>query len=217
MSNISKGMILYDNWCDMVNKYYDQGDEAAAKDLLFGIMRLYSTGELIDLGRVDLNMMLEYTIRSGIESQIRHYEEGKKGGRPSKISAKDNALIAQNKELGKTAKQIAEEFCVSDDTIRRSDGWRNPQNYTQKDTQNAKPYAPQKQNQEKEKEKEKEEERILLNKERANQLKEEFCADGYSTKLDTWLKVDDTATRQRLYTLGYNDTDIDYVFSNIIE
>lgn len=52
---------------------------------------------------------------------------------------------------------------------------------------------------------------------RAQQLKEEFCADGYSTKLDTWLKVDDTATRQRLYTLGYNDTDIDYVFSNIIE
>lgn len=52
---------------------------------------------------------------------------------------------------------------------------------------------------------------------RANQLKEEFCADGYSTKLNTWLKVDDTATRQRLYTLGYNDTDIDYVFSNIIE
>lgn len=48
------------------------------------------------------------------------------GGRPTKLTADDNALIAQSHLTRQSAKQIAAYFGVSDDTIRRSDGWEKP-------------------------------------------------------------------------------------------
>ena len=31
----NKGLIFYDNWCDMLNDYYDSGDTQAAQELAF--------------------------------------------------------------------------------------------------------------------------------------------------------------------------------------
>lgn len=127
------------------------------------IIRYATRGEIRDLGNKHLQRMFEACLTSGIDAAAKHYDNGSRGGRPSKLTVDDNALIARYRSDGQNAKQIAAHFEVSDDTIRRSDGWQNPQKYTQ----NAKPYAPQKytqpQNQEEEEKEEEEEERFAAN------------------------------------------------------
>lgn len=112
-----KGMIFYDNWCDLVNEYYDDGDKDTAMKLAFAIIRLYSTGELIDVNDKSLNRMIEYTIMPGIESQIKNYLDGSKGGRPSvEITAE---AIIEAKAQGKTWRNAAELLGISEDTLRK--------------------------------------------------------------------------------------------------
>ena len=157
---------FYYNWAELINEYIDEDkDEETARILAVAIIRYATRGEIRDLGNKHLQRMFEACLTSGIDAAAKHYDNGSRGGRPSKLTMDDNALIARYRSDGQNAKQIAAHFEVSDDTIRRSDGWQNPQKYTQ----NAKPYAPQKytqpQNQE-EKEKEEEEE------------KEKFAANG---------------------------------------
>ena len=157
---------FYYNWAELINEYIDENkDEETARTLAIAIIRYATRGEIRDLGNKHLQRMFEACLTSGIDAAAKHYDNGSRGGRPSKLTMDDNALIARYRSDGQNAKQIAAHFEVSDDTIRRSDGWQNPQKYTQ----NAKPYAPQKytqpQNQE-EKEKEEEEE------------KEKFAANG---------------------------------------
>ena len=151
---------FYLNWADMINEYMDEdGDVETAKLLALAIVRYATVGEIMDLGDRHLQRMFESCLTVGLDTAAKHYADGQRGGRPTKLTAEDNTFIAQAHLTGQTAKQIAASFGVSDDTIRRSDGWKNPQKYTQNYTQNAKPSAPQKythtQNQ-KEKEEEKE-------------------------------------------------------------
>lgn len=220
----SKGFIFYDNWCDMINEYYDNGDQEAAYLLSFAITRLYSTGELVELPRKDLNMMLKYSINSGIESQIRNYAAGNKGGRPSKLTSQDQLTIATSKTLGKTAKQIAEDFCVSADTIRRSDGWINSQKYAQNSMQNsmqnAKPLGTQKQNQEEEEEKEEEKkkEEKELTTERIAYLESRFLEDGADLEQNRyWLSDDKQEAFNELIEMGFNSKEANYVINHILK
>lgn len=156
---------FYYNWAELINEYIDEDeDEETARILAVAIIRYATRGEIRDLGNKHLQRMFEACLTSGIDAAAKHYDNGSRGGRPSKLTADDNVLIAHYRSEGQSAKQIATYFEVSDDTIRRSDGWQNPQKYTQ----NAKPYAPQKytqpQNQEEEEEeKEKEEEKFAAN------------------------------------------------------
>ena len=157
---------FYYNWAELINEYIDEDeDEETARILAVAIIRYATRGEIRDLGNKHLQRMFEACLTSGIDAAAKHYDNGSRGGRPSKLTMDDNALIARYRSDGQNAKQIAAHFEVSDDTIRRSDGWQNPQKYTQ----NAKPYAPQKytqpQNQEeKEEEKEEEEEKFAASR-----------------------------------------------------
>lgn len=144
---------FYFNWAELINEYIDvDKDEETARTLAVAIIRYATRGEIRDLGNRHLQRMFEACLTSGIDAAAKHYDNGSRGGRPSKLTMDDNALIARYRSDGQNAKQIAAHFEVSDDTIRRSDGWQNPQKYTQ----NAKPYASQKytqpQNQEEEEE-----------------------------------------------------------------
>lgn len=150
---------FYLNWADMINEYVDEDDDVeTAKLLALAIVRYATVGEIVDLGDRHLQRMFESCVTVGLDTAAKHYADGQRGGRPTKLTTEDNAFIAQAHLAGQTARQIAASFGVSDDTIRRSDGWKNPQNYTQNYTQNAKPSAPQKYTQtqnQKEEEKEK--------------------------------------------------------------
>jgi hypothetical protein len=127
MSNKKKGFIFYDNWCDMVNKYYDRGDIEAASMLSFAIVRLYSTGEIIDLPRFDLEQMMEYTVMPGIETQITNYENGSKGGR-ARVELNKDEVYEKKREL-KTWKATAAYFGVDEDTLRaRRKEWEESEN-----------------------------------------------------------------------------------------
>lgn len=129
----------------MINEYVDEdGDVETAKLLALAIVRYATVGEIMDLGDRHLQRMFESCLTVGLDTAAKHYADGQRGGRPTKLTAEDNTFIAQAHLTGQTAKQIAASFGVSDDTIRRSDGWKNPQKYTQNYTQNAKPSAPQK-------------------------------------------------------------------------
>lgn len=59
----------------------------------------------------------------GVDSAAKHYQDGCNGGRPSKLTAVDQDLIADLKQQGQTAAMIAKQLGVSDKTIRRSAGW----------------------------------------------------------------------------------------------
>lgn len=138
MSNKKKGFIFYDNWCDMVNKYYDRGDIEAASMLSFAIVRLYSTGEIIDLPRFDLEQMMEYTVMPGIETQITNYENGSKGGR-ARVELNKDEVYEKKKEL-KTWKATAAYFGIDEDTLRaRRKEWEEtekPKNRTETEPKN---------------------------------------------------------------------------------
>ncbi len=118
-----KGIIFYDNWCAMLNSYWDSGDTEAAKELAFGIIRLYSTGEIIDFCRPDLALMLQHTIAPGIEIQIKNRERGTRAT-PYRFTDEQNFKIRQMRAEGMTAIQIGAEFGCPADAIRRSVGWK---------------------------------------------------------------------------------------------
>lgn len=127
---------FYFNWAELINEYIDvDKDEETARTPAVAIIRYATRGEIRDLGNRHLQRMFEACLTSGIDAAAKHYDNGSRGGRPSKLTMDDNALIARYRSDGQTAKQIAAHFEVSDDTIRRSDGWQNPQKYTQPQNQ----------------------------------------------------------------------------------
>ena len=113
----NKGFIFYDNWCDMLNDYYDSGDTQAAQELAFAITRLYSTGEVIPTSRKDLEMMLLYTVKPGINNQIENYERGCRGGRP-RVQIDKEECLSLKREL-KTWKAVAAHYQIDEDTLRK--------------------------------------------------------------------------------------------------
>lgn len=88
----------------------------------------------------------------GVDSAAKHYQDGCNGGRPSKLTAVDQDLIADLKRQGQTAAMIAKQLGVSDKTIRRSAGW------TKVDKTKGQNVDKTQNQEEKEKEKEEEEE-----------------------------------------------------------
>lgn len=103
--------------------------------------------------------MFEACLTVGVDAAAKHYQDGCNGGRPSKLTAVDQDLIADMRQKGYTAADIAKQMGVSEPTIKRQEGWKRgvskpDQNSVSKPYQNRIKY----QNQE-EKEKEKEEEK----------------------------------------------------------
>ena len=115
---------FYYNWADMINEYVDEdGDTETAQLLALAIVRYATCGEIMDLGNKHLQRMFEACLTVGVDAAAKHYQDGRNGGRPSKLTAIDQEIIASLKQQGQTAAMIAKQLGVSDKTIRRSAGW----------------------------------------------------------------------------------------------
>ena len=106
--------------------------------------------------------MFEACLTAGVDAAAKHYQDGCNGGRPSKLTAVDQDLIADMRQRGYTAAAVAKQMGVSEPTIKRQEGWKRGvsktgQNSVSKPYQNRIKYQNQEEK-EKEKEKEKEEE-----------------------------------------------------------
>ena len=144
---------FYYNWADMINEYVDEdGDLETAKLLSLAIVRYATCGEIMDLGNKHLQRMFEACLTAGVDAAAKHYQDGCNGGRPSKLTAVDQEIIASLKQQGQTAAMIAKQLGVSDKTIRRSAGW------TKVDKTRGQNVDKTQNQEEKEKEEEKEEE-----------------------------------------------------------
>ena len=106
--------------------------------------------------------MFEACLTAGVDAAAKHYQDGCNGGRPSKLTAVDQDLIADMRQRGYTAADVAKQMGVSEPTIKRQEGWKRGvsktgQNSVSKPYQNRIKYQNQEEK-EKEKEEEKEEE-----------------------------------------------------------
>ena len=116
---------FYYNWADMINKYVDEdGDIETAKLLSLAIVRYATCGEIMDLSNKHLQRMFEACLTVGVDSAAKHYQDGCNGGRPSKLTAVDQDLIADMRQRGLTAAEVAKQMGVSERTIKRQEGWK---------------------------------------------------------------------------------------------
>ena len=134
MSNYST-FTFYGSWRVMLDAFEKSiGEEYAAK-ALYNLMLMATAGEV----RTEDPLILGFingccmpNIEASQDRYARACNGGLKGGRPKTLSKQDNDIIAAMRAEGKKQIEIAEYFNVSVDTIRRTDGWQNWQNYIAK-------------------------------------------------------------------------------------
>ena len=101
---------FYWNWAKIINDSYDDDDIEFAQQLSFAIVRYASTGEIIDLGDKRAQRMFENALTIGVDAAERHYVDGCKGGRPTKLNEFDQPIIAQMRAEGQNQTKIAKSF-----------------------------------------------------------------------------------------------------------
>lgn len=134
MSNYST-FTFYGSWREMLDGFKEDFGEDYAKEALWNLMLMATAGE-IETDKKTIIGFVNGCCMPNIEASQNRYARacsgGLKGGRPKIISEQDNNLIASMRAEGKKQIDIAEHFNVSADTIRRTDGWQNWQNYLAK-------------------------------------------------------------------------------------
>ena len=135
-----KNFVFYGSWRTLLQSF----DKETAKELLYQIM-LVGTGTELETENEVIRGIVEGAIRPNIKASQQRYEKavegGKKGGR-----ARIELPMEENTELlksGRTQKEVAELYGVSDDTIRRRLKELSPNRKTAK-SENAKPARSQK-------------------------------------------------------------------------
>ena len=124
--------VFYGSWRTAIEGYREDFGDEYAKELLYNIMLYGTTGEIETEKKSIRNCVLGMAAPN-IDAAQKRYEAavngGKKGGRKKKLNDEDDMNIAQLRSEGYTAAQLAEMFNVSEATIKRSEGWKNPQSY----------------------------------------------------------------------------------------
>ena len=116
---------FYMNWANMINEYVDEdNDVETAKLLALAIVRYATVGEIMDLGDRHLQRMFESCLTVGLDTAAKHYADGQRGGRPSKLTAEDQDIIAELRQKGYSAAEVAQRLGVSEPTIKRQEGWK---------------------------------------------------------------------------------------------
>lgn len=120
--------IVYEGWLDYILSCEQEiGPEYAAKLTKAILCAIFGRNYKTDSKMI--NSYIEGTVLPlSIAAQKRYIgskENGKKGGAPSLLDENDNLEIAQMRKQKITQKAIAQHFGVSEDTIRRSEGWSN--------------------------------------------------------------------------------------------
>lgn len=127
--------IFYGSWRKMLDGFEKSlGEEYAAK-ALYNLMLMATSGEV----RTEDPLILGFingccmpNVEASQDRYARACNGGLKGGRPKSLSKQDDEIIAMMRAEGKKQIEIADYFNVSVDTIRRTDGWQNWQNYLAK-------------------------------------------------------------------------------------
>lgn len=134
MSNYNN-FVFYGSWRETLEGFKDDFGADYAKEALWNLMTMATAGD-IDTDKKSIIGFVQGACMPNIEAAQDRYERaqqnGQKGGRPSRLTPEDNIVIATMRKEGKKQIEIAKAFNVSADTIRRSEGWQNWQNYTAK-------------------------------------------------------------------------------------
>lgn len=127
--------VFYGSWREVLEGYREDFGDEYAKETLWNLMLMATAGD-VETDKKSIINFVRGACMPNIEAAQDRYEKaiknGAKGGRPKAISENDNKTIASMRFEGKKQIEIARYFNVSCDTIRRSDGWQNWQNYTAK-------------------------------------------------------------------------------------
>lgn len=134
MSNNYMNFVFYGSWRDTLEGFREDFGDEYAKEALWNLMLMATAGDVETEKKSILGFVKGACMPNVVAAQERYakaQEDGQKGGRPKLLSNINNAAIAAMRASGQKQTEIAKTFGVSIDTIRRSDGWKNWQNYTQ--------------------------------------------------------------------------------------
>lgn len=136
MSNYNN-FVFYGGWRETLEGFEEELGKETAREALWNLMLCGTEGkEAIETDKKIIRGFILGSCMPNIEAAQDRYEKaqlsGQKGGRPKSITKEDNCTIANMRQQGKKQSEIASLLGVSTDTIRRSDGWQNWQNYTAK-------------------------------------------------------------------------------------
>lgn len=237
MSNYNN-FLFYGSWRETLEGFREDFGDAYAREALWNLMLMATAGD-IETDKKSIIGFVQGACMPNIEAAQDRYERaqqnGQKGGRPSRLTLEDNIVIATMRKEGKKQIEIAKAFNVSADTIRRSEGWQNWQNYTakqqnlllneQQNQQNPAKPGSKKQNldididiyREKEKDKEKIENGF-------DYLYDEVLSDGFLERKNVWIDNLDknfyeksrSAQCSFLENLGYTAPEANFILENIL-
>lgn len=129
--------VWYESWWNTILSFDRRLGEEFGNKLIRNIIYYGMTGDfLITEDDIDYDMITGYitgSIARNIDNAKNRYEKacagGEKGGRQKLIGEKENIQIALLKLQGKSQKETAAILGVSDSTIKRSEGWKNPEEF----------------------------------------------------------------------------------------
>lgn len=124
--------VFYGNWMNTVEGYREDFGDEYADEVLLNIIYYGTTGKILS-NKKSIVGFIEGSVAPNIDSAKNRYEKaqngGARGGRQKLIGYEENVQIALLKLQGKTQKEIALIMEVSDSTIKRSEGWKDPDKF----------------------------------------------------------------------------------------
>lgn len=127
--------IFYGSWRKVLEGIASSQGKDYAKEVLWNIMLMSTAGDIETDDPFIINF-IEGVILPVVDAARERYDRakkgGQKGGRPALLTEEQNKEIAAMRSQGLKQTEIAKAFDVSVDTIRRSFGWQNWQNYLAK-------------------------------------------------------------------------------------
>lgn len=127
--------IFYGSWRKVLEGIASSQGKDYAKEVLWNIMLMSTAGDIETDDPFIINF-IEGVILPVVDAARERYDRakkgGQKGGRPALLTEEQNKEIAAMRSQGLKQTEIAKAFDVSVDTIRRSSGWQNWQNYLAK-------------------------------------------------------------------------------------
>lgn len=124
--------VFYGNWMNTIEGHREDFGDEYADEMLINIIYYGTTGKILS-NKKSIIGFIEGSVAPNINSAKSRYEKacagGEKGGRQKLIGKEENIQIALLKLQGKSQKETAAILGVSDSTIKRSEGWKNPEEF----------------------------------------------------------------------------------------
>ena len=123
----NKGFSFYQNYWDSIQALSEEDQ----KNVCYAIAKYAITGEMVDPLKEPMGFAMTTAFKLSIDNSTKSFnskaEAAKKGGRP-KVGIEDNVLIECIRS-GMKAKDIAEKYGISVETIYKREVWKNRGKY----------------------------------------------------------------------------------------